>query len=461
MRRAGAAAYRLLRRRWPEATRLAIVCGPGNNGGDGWVVAELAQRDGLRPCVLACGDQQSLGPDAAAARAAALAAGVPVVTAGAVPAHAQLVVDALFGIGLTREVCGEFRAAIDAINAAGAGGRPVLALDIPSGLHADTGMVLGAAVRADATITFIGVKRGLVTGAAAGYTGRLAFDALGAPASIFAAVPACARYLRYATLKGLLPRRARDAHKGDHGHVLIVGGAPGYAGAARLAAEAALRAGAGLVSAAVHPACAAQLNAGRPEIMVHAVTDAAALAPLLRRASVVAIGPGLAQLPWSAELFAAVRDAPLPLVLDADALNLLARDPQRRDDWCLTPHPGEAARLLGVGTRDIAADRYAAAAALNARYGGVAVLKGAGSLVSSAEGGVDVIAGGNPGMASGGMGDVLTGVIAALRAQGLGPHDAARVGTALHAAAGDVAAAAGERGLLASDLFGPLRRLVN
>ncbi len=461
MRRAGTAAYRLLRRRWPEATRLAIVCGPGNNGGDGWVVAELAQRDGLRPTVLALGDQRAPGPDAAAARAAALAAGVPVATGGAVPAHAQVIVDALFGIGLTREVSGEFRGAIDAINAAAASGRPVLALDIPSGLHADTGVVLGAAVRAAATITFIGLKRGLVTGAAAGYTGRLAFDALGTPASIFDAVPACARRVQYSALKRPLPPRARAAHKGDHGHVLIVGGAPGYAGAARLAAEAALRTGAGLVSAAVHPACVAQLNAGRPEIMVHAVTDATALAPLLRRASVVAIGPGLAQLDWSTELFAAVRDAPLPLVLDADALNLLARDPQHRDDWCLTPHPGEAARLLGVGTRDIAADRYAAAAALNARYGGVAVLKGAGSLVSSVDGGVDVIAGGNPGMASGGMGDVLTGVVAALRAQGLALRDAASLGTALHAAAADAAAADGERGLLASDLFGPLRRLVN
>jgi len=461
MRRAGTAAYRLLRRRWPEATRLAVVCGPGNNGGDGWVVAELAQRDGLRPTVFTLGDQQALGPDAAAARAAAQAAGVSVASGGVVPARAQVIVDGLFGIGLTREVSGEFRAAIDAINAAAAVGRPVLSLDIPSGLHADTGVVLGAAVRATATITFIGVKRGLVTGAAAGYTGRLAFDALGTPASILAAVPACARRVRYSALTGILPPRARAAHKGDHGHVVIVGGAPGYAGAARMAAEAALRAGAGLVSAAVHPACAAQLNAGRPEIMVHAVADAAALAPLLRRASVVAIGPGLAQLDWSAELFAAVRDVPLPLVLDADALNLLARDPQHRDDWCLTPHPGEAARLLGVGTGDIAADRYAAAAALNARYGGVAVLKGAGSLVSSVDGGVDVIADGNPGMASGGMGDVLTGIIAALRAQGLALRDAASLGTALHAAAADAAAADGERGLLASDLFGPLRRLVN
>lgn len=461
MRRAGAAAYRLLRARWPAARQLVIVCGPGNNGGDGWVIAELARRDGLRPRVLELGDHSQLGPDAAAARAAALGEAVPTTRTLDALAHTELIVDALFGIGLTREVGGEFRAGIEAINAAARRGLPVLAVDVPSGLHADTGAVLGVAVRASATVTFIGLKRGLVTGVAADYVGTLTFDALGTPDSIHAGIEAAGQRVSYRALGAVLPRRARAAHKGDHGHVLIVGGAPGYAGAVRLAGEAALRVGAGLVSAAVHPACAAQLNQGRPEIMVHAVADAAALAPLLKRASVVAIGPGLAQLDWSAAMFGAVRDVGLPLILDADALNLLARDPQYRADWCLTPHPGEAARLLGFASaRDIAADRYAAAAALNARYGGVAVLKGAGSLVAAA-GRVSVIADGNPGMAGGGMGDVLTGVIAALCAQGLALSDAATVGAALHAAAADVAAADGERGLLASDLFAPLRRLVN
>jgi hydroxyethylthiazole kinase-like uncharacterized protein yjeF len=460
MRRAGTAAWCLLRRRWPEAARLAIVCGPGNNGGDGWVLAECAAREGLRPTVHAVGDMTVLGPDAAAARAAALAAGVPVQVGLPTPADCDVAVDALFGIGLTREVAGAFRAAIDALNAVGDGGRPVLAIDIPSGLHADTGAVLGRAVRATATITYIGLKRGLVTGAAPAHTGDLVFDALGTPAALATTAPVAARRVRCADLRPLLPVRSRIAHKGDCGHVLVVGGAPGYAGAARMAAEAALRTGAGLVSAAVHPACAAQLNLGRPEIMVHGVTGAGALAPLLARASLVAIGPGLGQEAWGRELFAAVRDAALPLVLDADALNLLAADPQHREDWCLTPHPGEAARLLGCGTREIAQDRYAAAAALRARYGGVVVLKGAGSLVERADG-TAVITDGNPGMASGGMGDVLTGVVAALAAQGLPLADAACAGAALHAAAADAAAVDGERGLLASDLFPHLRRLVN
>lgn len=460
MQRAGAAAWRALRARWPQARRPVLVCGPGNNGGDGWIVAALAQADGLAPCVVEIGERRASGPDAAAARSAALAAEVPATRELAALADADLVVDALFGIGLTREVAGEFRAAIEAMNARAAAGVPVLALDIPSGLHADTGAVLGAAVRASATVSFIGLKAGLVTGAAVDHLGELVFDELGTPASIRAGIAPLGRRVTAATRAALLPRRPRSAHKGDHGHVLLVGGAPGYAGAARLAAEAALRSGAGLVSVAVHPDCAAQLNLGRPEIMVHAVATPAALRPLLKRASVVAIGPGLAQSEWSAAMFGAVRDARQPLILDADALNLLARDAQTRADWVLTPHPGEAARLLGCTTREINADRYAAAATLAARYGGVAILKGAGSVVAGA-GQLEVVAGGNPGMGSGGMGDVLTGIVAALRGQGLAAFDAASHGAALHAAAADLAAAEGERGLLASDLFVPLRRLVN
>lgn len=461
MQRAGNAAWRLLRARWPAARRIGIVCGPGNNGGDGWVVAELARRDGLEPVVVALGDQAALGADAAAARTAALAVDITVSTSPGALAEAEVIVDGLFGIGLTREVEGEYRAAIEAMNACTGRGVPLLALDIPSGLHADTGAVLGLAVRATATVTFIALKRGLVTGMAAEHVGALSVDALGTPPAIRQGIAVAARRVTARTRAASLPPRARAAHKGSHGHVLVVGGAPGYAGAARLAAEAALRTGAGLVSAAVHPACAAQLNFGRPEIMVHAVDGPRALVPLLKRATVVAIGPGLAQDDWGAALFGAVCDVDLPRVLDADALNLLARDAQHHADWVLTPHPGEAARLLQCSTRDIAADRYAAAAALVARYGGVSVLKGAGSIVCGEEG-VDVVAGGNPGMASGGMGDVLTGVIAALRAQGLAAFDAASHGAALHAAAADAAACAGgERGLLASDLFDPLRRLVN
>ena len=455
MQRAGREAWAMLVRRWPAARRLCVVCGPGNNGGDGYVVAAEALRLGRELVLIEVGDPAQSGPDAQACRALALAAGAQATGVLNGIAGADVVVDALFGIGLSRPPAGDFLAAIEAMNASRL---PVFSLDIPSGLNGDTGHAPGAVVQATATLSFIALKQGLCTGRAADCVGALAYADLGVPADIFVGVPPGAVRLSAPQL----PPRRRTAHKGDAGHVLVIGGAAGYAGAARLAAEAALRTGAGLVSAAVAPESLTVVSAGRPEIMARAVTGARDLGPLLAKASVIAIGPGLGQSDWSRELLAAVRETRLPLVVDADALNLLALDPEYRDDWCLTPHPGEAARLLGWShAAAVNADRYAALAALQSRYGGAVVLKGAGSLVGDAEG-VGVVTAGNPGMASGGMGDVLTGVIAALRAQGLGAGEAARRGAMLHAMAADRAAAlGGERGLLASDLFPALRQLAN
>lgn len=232
------------------------------------------------------------------------------------------------------------------------------------------------------------------------------------------------------------------------------------AGAVQLAGEAALRAGSGLASVATHPAHAACLHLARPELMVHGVADIAALRPLLRRADVIAVGCGLGQDTWAQQLWQSVLLAPQPKVLDADALNLLAKAPQRRDDWVLTPHPGEAARLLGCSTAQVEGDRVSAVRRLQAEYGGVVVLKGAGTLVAAADG-VAFCTAGNPGMASAGMGDALTGVIAALLAQGLPLWVAAQVGVEAHARAGDWAAREGERGMLASDLIAALRRVLN
>ncbi|MBI5461258.1 MAG: NAD(P)H-hydrate dehydratase [Gammaproteobacteria bacterium] len=265
-----------------------------------------------------------------------------------------------------------------------------------------------------------------------------------------------------AWLRAVLPgARARDAHKGDFGHVLVIGGQPGMSGAARLAGEAAARVGAGLVSIATHPQHAAVLNNGRPELMCHAVANAETLKPVLERASVLAVGPGLGQSDWARGLLATVWDTDVPMIVDADALNLLAQEPMRRDRWVLTPHPGEAARLLGCSTAEVQADRLAAVRHIQARYGGVAVLKGAGSLIADGSH-CRVCSAGNPGMASGGMGDVLTGVIAGLYAQGLSLTESAAAGVLLHALAADSAAQRdGERGLLASDLLPELRRWVN
>ena len=454
MRRAAQAALDDLRRRWPQARRVTVCCGPGNNGGDGFLLAALARDSGMQVNVLALAAEAH--GDAALARAAWERGGGQTVEwhdTDNLPAG-DVLVDALYGIGLDRAPQAQSAALIERINASAA---PVLALDVPSGLNADTGHCPGVAIRADATLTFVAHKRGLHTGHAADCVGALELASLGVDA-VGGAPDA-----RLLMARGLAARQ-RHANKGDNGHVLVVGGAPGMSGAARLAGEAALRAGAGLVSVATHPQHAAGLNLGRPELMVHAVADAQALHAMLERATVLALGPGLGRGEWGRALWRGTLAAGKPLVLDADGLNLLAEAGtahQFDTPVVLTPHPGEAARLLGVDTAEVERDRFAAVRLLAQRYHAVVVLKGAGSLIADANGRLDVCPWGNPGMASGGMGDLLTGLIAALMAQGCDAREAACLGVGLHARAGDLAAQIGERGLLASDLLLPLRTLLN
>ena len=461
MSRAGVATLRVLRARFPRARRFAILCGPGNNGGDGYIVARRAKEMGLEPTVFAFGDRARASADATAARLQCEAAGLIARSFDIEQLKGiDVIVDALLGIGLERAVQGEWRAAIEAVNASRL---PVVAVDIPSGLHADTGAVMGAAIRADVTLSFIGLKTGLFTGAGREYAGEIMFDDLGVPPHIYDDVSAGVRRLAETEMRELVPRRARDAHKGSFGHVLVIGGGAGMPGAARLCGEAAARAGAGLVSLATHPAHAAVVNSMRPELLAYAARTSKDLKPLFARASVVALGPGLSQDSWARGMFRHALASQLPLVVDADALNLLAAKPIRRHDWVLTPHPGEAARLLKTTTARIQQDRFDAVRRIVKRYGGVCVLKGAGTLIAAA--GSDTIwlcDRGSPGMASGGTGDVLTGVIAALRAQGLSPIDAARFGVWLHATAGErVAQRHGEIGLLAADLIGEVRAELN
>jgi NAD(P)H-hydrate epimerase len=463
MERAGRAAFETLGRIWPGARRLAVVCGPGNNGGDGFVVARLAAAGGYAVRVGLLGDAARLRGDALAAHDRMRDAGVALE-----PYHRHIlddvdvVVDALFGTGLDREVQGDHAACIADINACAA---PVLAIDIPSGLHADTGRALGVCVEAEVSVSFIALKQGMFTGEAREHCGRVVFDDLAVPVGVFARTPASARRADMASLRGVLGPRRRSQHKGAFGHVLVIGGDAGFAGAVRMAGEGAARSGSGLTTIATRAGHAAVIASQRPELMCHAVEDAQALAPLLERATVIAVGPGLARGAWGRAMLGTALAASQPLVMDADALNLLAeagpagaRGAQPR---VMTPHPGEAGRLLGCSSREVEQDRFAAAAAIAARYEATVVLKGAGTLVCEPGEDIWVCEGGNPGMGSGGMGDVLTGIIAALVAQGLAPGLAARAGACVHAAAADMAAADAERGLLAGDLMQPLRRLVN
>jgi ADP-dependent NAD(P)H-hydrate dehydratase / NAD(P)H-hydrate epimerase len=461
MCRAGAAALAVLRRRWPTAKSIAIVCGAGNNAGDGLVMARLAAADGLAVRTLSLTASGRWRGDAGRAAADCEAAGVRIEAfSSAALRDADVIVDAVLGIGIDRPVSGAFLAAIEAMNASQ---RPILALDVPSGLDADTGAPWGAAVYASVTLTFLGLKQGLYLGAAVDYVGALELADLGvSPALVPNLRPRLMR-LTLADLEAVLPRRPRSAHKGSNGRLLLVGGGPGMAGAIRLAAEAALRVGAGLVYVATHPDNVPAVLAGRPEIICHGVTVARDLDELIAMADAAVLGPGLGQTPWARALHGRMVATELPLVVDADGLNLLAGAAASRGNWALTPHPGEAARLLGSSVGAVQQDRIAAARALARRHSAMTVLKGANTLVAAPEDAdiPRVCDRGNPGMATGGMGDVLSGVIGSLLVQSRSLAASVRAGVLLHALAGDSAARDGERGTLPSDLFPHLRKWAN
>jgi NAD(P)H-hydrate epimerase len=454
MSRAGYEVFQCLRNKWPNTRSIAVFCGAGNNAGDGYIVAGLALEAGLKVSVYSLANPENSKGDALTAyQNYKEAKGAIIPFQGDELIDEDVIVDALLGTGLDRPVTGLYAVAIQVINQAPG---YVVAVDSPSGLNADTGNVLGCAVKADCTVTFIALKQGLFTGQAADYCGEISYASLAVPVSVFQEVIASA----VRVVKTSLPRRDRCAHKGHYGHVLIVGGDFGYSGAARLAGEAALRVGTGLVSIATRAEHAGLMNLSRPELMCHGVESAKQLVGLLEKATVLVIGPGLGQSDWAKELFMATITAQKLLIIDADGLNLLSRSPVKNPDWILTPHPGEAARLLNCSTTEIQQDRFVAVSAIQAKYGGIAVLKGAGTLIAS-ENDCAVSGTGNPGMASGGMGDVLAGVIAGLLAQGLSLKNAAQQGVYNHGLAADLAAEkAGERGLLASDLMPYLGMIV-
>ena len=466
MRRAGRAAWRCGLRNWPQAQRLVVVCGPGDNGGDGYVLARHALDSGRDARVVQLPGHAPRSDQARRACEEFQAHGGRVEEFSGTLPPAELVVDALFGIGFSaapdsRRQDPAVQALIDAINAHAA---PRLALDVPSGVDAARGTVSGNAVRATRTLEFIAPKAGLHTGAALDHIGDLELAGLDLPRAMYEGVDAQAELLSPEQLRAWLSPRQRNVHKGAFGRVLCIGGEHGGGGAILLCSEAALRSGAGLVETVTRDVHVAALLARRPEAMVRAVERADELAMPLQHADVVAIGPGLGQGAWGRVLLKAALASGKPLVLDADALNLVAaRDADvALAGAVLTPHPGEAARLLSTSVADVQSDRFLAARVLAVNFDAVVVLKGAGTIVAAPGRTPRIIGAGNPGMAVGGMGDLLTGAIASMRAQGLDAFDAACCGALLHAAAGDAAAhAGGERGLLPSDLLPYLRRFAN
>ncbi len=447
---------------------IVVVCGPGNNGGDGLVAARVLRDRGRAVSVFLLGRRERFGADARLHLEALERAGGLALAASQADelgplrralAEAAVIIDALFGTGLDRALDPHAAALIALVNA-GPGRR--LAVDLPSGLHADLGVGVGAGpvVAADVTITLGALKLGLVGAPGFVHAGRVVVADIGIPRSLMLASALGAGLYGEADAAGAVPRAHPLDHKGRRGHVAVVGGGPGQRGAGRLAARAAARIGAGLVSW-LHPGpgpAAGEVDAP-DHLMRQPVGDGAALAPLLT-GRIVVVGPGLGTGAEADGLLRVALASGSPLVIDADALTLLAPDPARAAGAAgpavLTPHPKEAARLLGTSVDAVAADRIGAARTLATRCRAVIVLKGARTVVCDGTLGdpfVAIIDAGDPALATGGSGDVLAGAIAGLIAQGLSPGEAARAAAWVHGRAGErLAAAWGPRGAVASDL---------
>ncbi|CAH0533675.1 Bifunctional NAD(P)H-hydrate repair enzyme Nnr [Vibrio stylophorae] len=447
---------------------ICVICGSGNNGGDGYIAAIALSKAGRQVCIIALTPGEQLSGDARLAYQSAVTQGVSIHPSSALArniAQSDLIIDAILGIGLSGSVRPHTEQIIQAINRSQ---KPVLSIDIPSGLNADTGQPMGETIIATQTLTLIGIKQGLVTGKARDHVGTLTLADL-ACAKLLLQTQAPRAYGLTANVIGqrLLPRKA-SAHKGNHGKLCCIGGNQGMSGAICLTTQAALRSGAGLIKVLTHPHTILPLQLSCIEAMTQPFevgTKNIANKPnaenisAMNWASHLILGPGLGTDAWATALFHHALQQQKPMVLDADALTLLAKaqHPLRYDHWILTPHPGEAARLLQCSVSDIEHNRYQAVKEIQQRYGGVVVLKGAGSLICDGYH-TNVCLAGNPGMATGGMGDVLTGIIGALLAQNYSAMDAARLGVLVHSHAADTHAQHyGQIGLLARDVIQALQ----
>ncbi len=455
MVRAGKEAYKSLKSLYKNVSSIAVFCGGGNNAGDGYVLARLAHQEGLSVVLYQAKSIEDLPPAAQQAAKAAVASGLVChCFEDVLDTEVELIVDALLGIGLQGDVRDPILQAINVINESGL---PVVSLDVPSGLNADTGRIGGVCVYASTTLTFIAPKVGLYTSDGPDHCGDIICCSLELEHLLTAIKPQA--QLIHPALNNILPYRKKNSYKSMFGHVLIIGGGYGMPGAVYLAALAALKIGAGLVTVATLPGHELGLVALAPEVMVYPIAHVDELMPLLERATVCVIGPGLGEDVWAKELFSATLAAQLPLVIDASALRMLAQNPQYDDNWILTPHPGEAANLLSSSTAEVQANRCKSAMTIQQKYGGCVVLKGCGSVIHTLHHDTFICSGGNPGMASAGMGDVLSGIIGGLLAQKVPLAEAAKLGVWVHAEAGDRAVMMqGMRGLVASDL---LLRIVN
>jgi len=468
METAGAAVFAHIKAHYKSCQSILVICGKGNNGGDGFVIARLAQQFGIKVTVYLAANSTKLQGDALTKFRQLEQKNTTIIqkhehaltTDFLTENNFTLIIDALFGIGFKGELPKDLQSIVKVVNANKLVSK-VISVDVPSGLNATTGHVCTDAIIADETISLIVVKQGLLTGQAANYVGVFYLAELGLGTSFQSALVSNIQWQNASQLPNN-PQRKQTAHKGNIGLLLALGGNVGMPGAIRLASEAALRTGASLVAVCCHENNQALVFNGRPELML--TTDnleSLVLGGHFEKAKVLLLGPGLGKDSWAKEHFDLFIKSNKASVVDADALNLLSEKQQYRNNWVLTPHPSEAAKLLKCSVADIEQDRFTAVTQIAQKYGGVCVLKGAGSLISDGQT-TWINTSGNAGMASGGMGDVLSGIIAALLLQLPDPLSAVRLAVYIHGKAADeVAKKHGMIGMLASDLFAEIQQLIN
>jgi len=451
MGRAGDAVWQALCRRWPQTSAITVFAGAGNNGGDAFVVALCARKQGVEVQLICFGDLDKQSATSKHYSKLWRQQGGIIEDWQQQPICGEVIVDGLLGIGLKRELDESWQQMVNSINLCAA---PRVAIDIPSGLNAATGIPQPVAIKAALTVTFIGAKTGQYLADGPDYCGELVYHDLGVSTRVLQSVEPSLQTIESCRLPS--PRK-NNSHKNQYGHVLVIGGDQGMSGAVALAAKAALRSGAGMVSALVHPQCCNNL-ASTPEIMVQSWD---AIESRLSQASVVAIGPGLGQSKAARECRERLLDLELPIIVDASALDAEFLHALRSEQVVITPHPGEAASLLSISPAELQSDRLMACHRLIETYGMTCVLKGSGTLIADRQSAVMINTRGNPGMASAGMGDVLTGIIAALVGQGLTVTEAARSGVYIHALCAELYCQTRDQcGLIASDIIDRIARVV-
>jgi|TARA_B100001250_G_scaffold392909_1_gene395146 NAD(P)H-hydrate epimerase len=464
MCRAGEAAQIIINTHYSEAKKIVIFCGDGNNGGDGFILASLLLKNNKNVIVISVGSKESLSEEANQALNLYITNGGVVKKFEKAASYINefepdLYVDAILGIGISRNISGFYLEAINFLNSSSI---PIVSIDIPSGLNSDTGIPMKIAVKASITIVLIALKQGLFLANAADYVGKIKFDGLGVPLELYDIFRPSLRIMNLSSLPSILPMRSKSSYKGDNGTLLVVGGNENMGGAITLAAESALRSGVGMVKVATHIKNKDFILKRLPEVLCFGIETSNQLEDCLDDVDAIVLGPGLGNSSWSNNLYRIIINSKLPIILDADALNILARDKEKRDNWILTPHPGEASKLLDKNSKEIQCDRMSNVKKISDRFGGVVVLKGCNTLVmQDGESSPSVCTYGNSGMAVAGMGDVLAGIIGSLVAQNIKPIEAAIAGVMIHALAGDAESINGKKGMIPSDLMSHIRRIVN